>query len=102
MQGGLPHPDWSGLGGILWWLVPFVVLIVVPAAIATVYAPKKLNPGIVGILFMAEISVGTISAAIWANEPFGKRQLLGIALITVAGILETAWVFLWRDRRRPG
>ena len=82
-------------------MIPFAMVVIVPAAIATVYAPTKLNPGIVGILFMAEISVGTITAAIWADEPFGTRQLLGIGLITVAGILETAWVFLGRNRSAP-
>lgn len=97
-HGDLPQADWSALVEVLPWLIPFAMVVIVPAAIATVYAPTKLNPGIVGILFMAEISVGTITAAIWADEPFGTRQLLGIGLITVAGILETAWVFLGRSR----
>jgi drug/metabolite transporter (DMT)-like permease len=95
-RGDLAAAQWAGLGGVMPWLLPFAMLVIVPAAIATVYAPTKLNPGIVGILFMAEICVGTITAAIWADEPFGLRQLLGIALITLAGILETAWVFLSR------
>jgi drug/metabolite transporter (DMT)-like permease len=86
-------PDWSALEGELIWLVPFAVIIIVPAAVATIYTPTKLNPGIVGLLFMTEISVGTITAAMWAGEPFGTRQVIGIVLITIAGILETAWMY---------
>jgi drug/metabolite transporter (DMT)-like permease len=100
-HGDLPQADWPALVDVFPWMIPFAMVVIVPAAIATVYAPTKLNPGIVGILFMAEISVGTITAAIWADEPFGTRQLLGIGLITVAGILETAWVFLGRNRSAP-
>ncbi len=91
-------PQWSGLKGELMWLLPFAVLIIIPAAVATIYGPTKLNPGIVGLLFMTEISVGTVTAAIWAGEPFGTPQLIGVLLITLAGVLETAWVYL---RRRP-
>ncbi len=102
--GRLPMADWSALTGTLPWLLPFSLAVIVPAAVATVYAPTKLNPGIVGLLFMAEISVGTISAAIWADEPFGTRQLLGVCLITLAGVLETAWVAYSRGvaARAPG
>ena len=101
-HGGLAKPDWSALVDVLPWLVPFALLVIIPAAIATVYAPTKLNPGIVGILFMAEISVGTITAAIWAGEPFGTRQLVGVGLIAIAGMLETAWAFFWQDRSNRG
>ena len=83
-----PPAQWSGLLNELKWMIPFSMIIIVPAAIATVYAPTKLNPGVVGLLFMTEISVGTITAAIWADELFGTRQLLGVILITIAGALE--------------
>jgi hypothetical protein len=42
----------------------------------------------VGLLMMTELSVGGITAAIWANEPLGVRELSGIALITLAGLTE--------------
>ena len=48
----------------------------------------KLNPGTSGILFMTEVSVGTISAALLTNEPFGPREILGVGLITAAGLTE--------------
>ena len=44
---------------------------------ATMWGAPKLNPGVVGLLFMTEISVGAITAAIWSGEPFGYRELSG-------------------------
>jgi len=80
----------ADLGGItqLWWFAIVASLVVVPAGWATVYAAQILNPGIVGLLFMAEISVATVTASIIAGEPFGLRELTGVVLITLAGVLE--------------
>ncbi|MFN0190861.1 MAG: hypothetical protein ACKVP5_02625, partial [Aestuariivirga sp.] len=49
---------------------------------------KFLDPGTVGLLFMTEIVVGSISAAWLSGEPFGPREMLGVALITGASLLE--------------
>ena len=38
---------------------------------------------------MTEISVGTATAALWAGEPFGGREILGVVLITAAGLAES-------------
>ena len=46
------------------------------------------KPGAVGLLFMTEISVGTVTAAIWADEPFGLREITGVVLVTLAGFTE--------------
>ena len=83
-----PGPQWQALESEFVWLVPFTLIVIVPAAIATIYGPTKLNPGIVGLLFMTEISVAAITAAIWADEPFGIPQLTGVILVTLAGALE--------------
>ena len=37
---------------------------------------------------MTEVSVGAISAALLTNEPFGVREILGVGLITAAGLTE--------------
>ncbi len=56
-----------------------------------------LSPGIVGILFMTEISVGSVTAALWAGEPFGGREIAGILLISSAGVAESLpALFAWR------
>lgn len=94
-----PEPDLRNLPD-LWWLLPFAAIVIVPAAVATVYAPTKLNPGVVGLLFMTEISVGTITAAIWAGEPFGGRQLAGVLLVTAAGALEPLLELVKSRKRR--
>ena len=93
-QGILPSPDWPALGGTLVWLVPLAILVIAPAAYCTIYAPSQLNPGIVGLLFMTEISVGATTAALFANEPFGTKEILGIILITTAGIAEPLRMFV--------
>ena len=50
--------------------------------------PKFLSPGVVGLLFMTEIVVGSISVALLAGEPFGIREVIGIILIAGASLLE--------------
>ncbi len=87
MAGDIAMPDWTVIGDILWWSIP-IALIVIPGAYAAFWGAPHLNPGVVGLLFMTEISVGAITAAIWAGEPFGLRESLGILLITVAGLCE--------------
>jgi len=37
---------------------------------------------------MTEVSVGAISAALLTNEPFELREILGVGLITAAGLTE--------------
>jgi hypothetical protein len=32
--------------------------------------------------------VGTVTAAIWAGEPFGWREFIAVVLITLAGLTE--------------
>lgn len=73
---------------VLTWLIPIVLLLIIPPAMAVLWGATILSPGILGILFMTEISTGSISAAIWADEPFGPREVLGITFISLAGLWE--------------
>ena len=95
MAGDISAPDWSVVVDVLPWSIP-IAIIVIPGAYAAFWGAPHLNPGVVGLLFMTELSVGGITAAIWANEPLGARELIGIALITVAGLSE----FLYAPMRR--
>jgi len=54
----------------------------------------------VGLLFMTEISVGALTAAIWAGEPFGIREIVGVVLITAAGATESIWDLWLKPRLR--
>jgi len=82
-------PTAAAMVGVLPWLIPVLVVVIVPATFAAMWGAPLLNPGTVGLLFMTEISVGTLTAVIWAGEPFGVREITGIALITAAGLAES-------------
>jgi drug/metabolite transporter (DMT)-like permease len=73
---------------ILPWLIPVALFVIIPGFYAITWGVPLLNPGTVGVLFMTEISVGAISAALLTDEPFGVREILGVILITVAGLTE--------------
>ncbi|MBT4890684.1 MAG: hypothetical protein HON65_14135, partial [Rhodospirillales bacterium] len=49
---------------------------------------------------MTEISVGTITAAIWADESFGFQEIAGVILITGAGLLEVLVIPISKIRLR--
>ncbi len=87
MAGDIELPDWATIIDILPWSIP-IALLVIPGAYAAFWGAPHLNPGVVGLLMMTEISVGVVTAAIWANEPFGARELTGVILITLAGLSE--------------
>jgi len=94
--GTMPAADWSAIVETLPWLVPVAALVVLPGGLATVYSPTKLNPGVVGLLFMSEISVAAITAALLSGEPFGLRELIGVLAISLAGLLEPLVGLIWR------
>jgi drug/metabolite transporter (DMT)-like permease len=89
-EGATQAPDWQTIRAVLPWIVPVVLLLVIPPTLAVMWGATVLSPGLLAILFMTEISAGTLTAALWANEPFGIREIAGIALITSAGIVEPA------------
>ena len=91
MAGDIELPDWTVIIDVLPWGIP-IALIVIPGAYAAFWGAPHLNPGVVGLLFMTELSVGGVTAAIWADEPLGLRELTGIALITIAGLSEFIYV----------
>src|SRR4029078_3763791 len=73
------------------WLVPVIVVVVMSGGYAAMWGSPKLNPGIVGLLFMTEISVGSITAALWWGDPFGWREVIGVLLVTSAAVVESMW-----------
>lgn len=81
-------PVMSDVISTLPWLIPTTLVIVVPAFYAVMWGAPKLNPGVVGLFFLTEIVVGAVTAAIWAGEPFGWREAVGVILISLAGIIE--------------
>ena len=100
-QGDLPAANWSALPAVLYWVIPLALFILIPGAIATVFSPSHLNPGVAGLLFMTEISVGASSAALFAGEPFGVSEWVGVALITLAGLSEPLYTLVNRCAAPP-
>jgi drug/metabolite transporter (DMT)-like permease len=90
-------PPFATFVAQLWWLLPTVLVVVMTGVYASMWGTPKLNPGLVDLLFMTEISVGAITAALWSGDPFGWREVIGIILITGAGVMEGLWE-LWRRR----
>ncbi len=102
IAGAGPVPEIGRIAGVLPWLLPVVLLVVIPGTFAAMWGTRLLNPGIVGILFMTEISVGAVTAALWAGEPFGAREIIGILLISGAGLAESLQApFAWRRTKAP-
>jgi drug/metabolite transporter (DMT)-like permease len=91
-------PAFALMASQLWWLLPFILAVTMTGVYSSMWAVPLLPAGIVGLLYMTEISSGAISAALLAGEPFGWREATGIALITLAGALESL-VDLWNSRR---
>jgi drug/metabolite transporter (DMT)-like permease len=88
LHGGLGAPAaWGALAGE-WWFPAFTLAVLLPSTVLILWGSGHLSPGLVGILFMSEVSVGTISAALLAGEPFGVREAAGVALVTSAGVIE--------------
>ena len=84
-------PDLDRLARTLPWLAPVAAFGVFPCALAASWGPKHIDPALVGILFMTEITVGGITAALMAGEPFGMRELAGVLLITGAALVDSVW-----------
>ena len=69
-------------------LLIFIIFLILPGTYASLWGPKFLTPGVVGLLFMTEIVVGSISVALLSAEPFGIREVIGIFLIIFASLIE--------------
>jgi len=101
VQEAIPLPEWDAVVSVAPWIFPVLILVVIPAGFATIYAPMKLNPGVAGLLFLTEISIASGSAALWANEPFGTREILGVLLISGAAVLEPFYGLIANRNRSP-
>lgn len=87
-QTGAIIPTLDVFVSVLPWMIPLALILIIPAGFAVIYGPTQLNPGVAGILFMVEIGVGTVTATILTDEPFGARELAGVLMITFAALIE--------------
>lgn len=91
-------PGQAQVAAALPWIAVFVFLGLMPGAAAAIYGATVLNPGLVSIIYMSEIGVSILLAALLTEEPFGLREIAGILLIAVAAVIEGV-LDLWRARR---
>ncbi|MDA9612765.1 DMT family transporter [Paracoccaceae bacterium] len=81
-------PSFDNIVPVIPLMLTFMVLLILPGTYASLWGPKYLNPGVVGLLFMTEVVIGAISVSILAGEPFGIREITGVLFIAGASILE--------------
>ena len=81
-------PTFAQIQPTLFWLFPFMAIVVIPGAFASLWGPKFVSPGLASLLMMTEIIFGSITAALFANEPFGLREVAGVLLISAASLIE--------------
>ena len=91
-------PSVAEVSSALPQLLVFMLLLVLPGTYASLWGPKFLSPGVVGLLFMTEIVIGAVSVAFLAGEPFGLREVTGIILIAGASLLEPFLALRSRNR----
>ena len=70
---------WVVFTAVLWWALSIVGLL---------WATTKLEPARVGILMISEVLVSVASAALIAGELLSPAELIGGALVLLAGVLE--------------
>ena len=92
-------PSFGQMQPTLVWLFPFMAIIVIPGAFASLWGPKFVSPGLASLLMMTEIIFGSITAALFANEPFGLREITGVMLIASASLVEPLHELIRRDTR---
>lgn len=72
--------------------LPFLLgisfLFVIPTTAILFWSPSKSGTGVFGILLLAELVVGVISAALLTDETFDWPEAAGATLILLAGIVE--------------
>ena len=96
IAGDIEIPDIEAVRQVLPWFVIVAPILLIPGIYAAFWGAPHINPGVVGLLFMTEISVAAVTAALWANEPFGARELTGVVLISLAGLTEFLWPLIRR------
>ncbi|MBT5435707.1 MAG: hypothetical protein HOK83_18840, partial [Rhodospirillaceae bacterium] len=83
-----PVPATDDLIAMLPFLLVLVLVFLMPTNGLLIWSPAKVGAGVFGILILAEIVTGAISAALLTDESFGWREAIGCTLILLAGAIE--------------
>lgn len=96
-----PAPEIGTWIALAPWLVLLCAGFFLPTSAMIIWSPTQIGAGLFSILILSELIFGTASAAIWAGEPFGWREVLGSTLILAAGAIEVAFASL-QEAPQPG
>ncbi len=82
--------DWSAVdwSAAIFWILVVAGVWVLPGLLLSFWAAARLSPTRASMLFMAEVVVGVVTAAIWTDYPFGWREAIGGLIIVSASVLE--------------
>jgi drug/metabolite transporter (DMT)-like permease len=82
--------DWSAVDWpvAMLWIAIIAGIWVVPGLLLSFWAAARMSPTRASMLFMAEVVVGVVTAAIWTDYPFGWREAVGGLIIISASVLE--------------
>jgi drug/metabolite transporter (DMT)-like permease len=82
--------DWSVVDWPLaiFWIAVIAGIWVLPGLLLSFWAAARLSPTRASMLFMAEVVVGVVTAAIWTDYPFGWREAVGGLVIVSASVIE--------------
>lgn len=83
-----PVPATSTWIALTPWFLLLCLGFFIPTNVLVTWAPTQLGAGLFSILILGELIFGAVSAALWADEPFGWREALGCGLILLAGVIE--------------
>jgi drug/metabolite transporter (DMT)-like permease len=82
--------DWSAVDWpvAIFWIAIIAGIWVLPGLLLSFWAAARMSPTRASMLFMAEVVVGVVTAAIWTDYPFGWREAIGGIIIISASVLE--------------
>ena len=83
-----PAPDADQLLAVVPFATAAVLFILIPITWAMVWGAQRLDPGRVSLLLMFEVIAASVSASLFAGEPYGSEKLIGTAMILSAGALD--------------
>ena len=73
-----------------WLSIAILGIMMLPLAFLTIWPCTLLSPARVGMLYMLDVIVGVATAAMFANETFGTREVIGTLLILSAAVVEVS------------
>lgn len=81
-------PDFGQMLRALPWILVAGLLFVLPLWVLSLWAGRRISPARTTLIFMAEVCVGVGSAALWADQGFGWREMTGSVLVLAAAAVE--------------